>query len=399
MSVNHRERVIAAIHHQEADRVPVDLGGMRSTTMLGLAYARLKEYLGIVEGDVTIFDPYLQLAYIEEPVRRRFGCDVVILNDSLLGGWRPYHLPDGTPALTCANFRTEPDGRGGEYSLDGSGRRTWYRPAGGYYFDPVYFPLAAAQCEADLAAYTWNVIDEATLRRLQDEARRLSTETDYAIMASTGGSFLEAGGWLCGFEKWMMDLAGNRPFAEALLDRVLENHLRNAELVLQAVGDYVQIIEMDDDLGAQAGPQIHPRMYNEMIQPRQKVLWSRIHALRPQVSVFLHSCGAIFDLIPGLIDAGLDILNPVQISARGMQPERLKSEFGERLCLWGGGCDTQHVLPFGTPQEVYEHTRHNVEVFKPGGGYVFSQVHNIQANVPPENVVAMFEAVRDAGKY
>jgi len=397
--MNHRERVIAAVHHQEADRVPVDLGGMRSTTMLGLPYARLKEHLGITEGQVYVFDPYLQLAYIEEPVRQRFGCDVVILNDSLLGGWQPYRLPDGTPALTCANFRTEGDGHGGEYSLDEHGRRTWYRPPGGYYFDPVYFPLAGAQSEADLAAYTWNVIDDETLRRLQDEARRLYTETDYAIMASTGGSFLEAGGWLCGFEKWMMDLAGNRPFAEALLERVLENHLRNAELVLQAVGDYIQIIEMDDDLGAQAGPQIRPRMYSEMIQPRQKVLWSRIHALRPQVSVFLHSCGAIFDLIPGLIDAGLDILNPVQISARGMQPERLKSAFGERLCLWGGGCDTQHVLPFGTPAEVFEHTRNNVEVFKPGGGYVFSQVHNIQANVPPENIVAMFEAVREAGRY
>jgi len=394
-----RERVVAAVHHRQADRVPVDLGGMRSTTIMGLPYARLKEYLGITDGDIYVFDPYLQLAYVEEPLRRRFGCDVVMLNDNLLGGWRDYCLPDGTPAKTCAGFRTEPDDRGGEYNLDDYGRRTWFRPAGGYYFDPVYFPLAEAENEADLDRHTWDVIGDEALRRLQDEARRLYSETDYAIMASTGGSFLESGGWLRGFEKWMMDLASNRGFAEALLDRALENHLRNAELILQAVGDYVQIIEMDDDLGSQMGPQIRPRMYSEMIQPRQKVLWSRIHALRPQVSVFLHSCGAIFDLIPGLIDAGLDILNPVQISARGMQPERLKSAFGERLCLWGGGCDTQHVLPFGTPAEVFEHTRNNVEVFKPGGGYVFSQVHNIQANVPPENIVAMFEAVREAGRY
>jgi hypothetical protein len=230
---------------------------MRSATIIGLPDARLKEHLGITEGEVYVFDPYLQLAYVEEPLRQRFGCDVVLLNENLLGGWQAYHLPVGKPAKTCADFRTEPDVSGGEYSLDEQGRRTWYRPPGGYYFD----------------------------------------------------------------------------------------------------------------------------------------------ALKPKVSVFLHSCGAIFDLIPGLIDAGLDILNPVQISARGMQPERLKSEFGERLCLWGGGCDTQRVLPFGTPEKVYEHTWHNVEVFKPGGGYVFSQVHNIQVNVPPENVVAMFEAVRDEGKY
>ena len=174
--MNHRERVIAAINHQEPDRVPVDLGGMRSATIIGLPDARLKEHLGITEGEVYVFDPYLQLAYVEEPLRQRFGCDVVLLNENLLGGWQAYHLPVGKPAKTCADFRTEPDVSGGEYSLDEQGRRTWYRPPGGYYFD----------------------------------------------------------------------------------------------------------------------------------------------ALKPKVSVFLHSCGAIFDLIPGLIDAGLDILNPVQISARGM---------------------------------------------------------------------------------
>jgi uroporphyrinogen decarboxylase len=218
-------------------------------------------------------------------------------------------------------------------------------------------------------------------------------------MASTGGSFLEAGQWLRGYEKWMMDLAANRGFAEELLERVLANHLANARLILEAVGDYIQVIEMDDDLGAQNGPQISPRTYYELIQPRQKALWSSIHAQKPHVSIFLHSCGGIYDLIPGLIDAGLDILNPVQISARGMQPERLKNEFGGSLCFWGGGCDTQHVLPFGTPQEVYAHTCQNVEIFKPGGGFVFSQVHNIQANVPPENILAMFAAAHDAGVY
>ena len=399
MNVKPRERILAAINRQQPDRVPIDLGGMRSTTIMGMAYARLKEYLGLEEGDIYVFDPYLQLAYVEEPVRQRFGADVVMLNDNLLRNWRNYQLPDGTPAKTCAHFRVESDELGGEYSLEDDGRKTWYRPPGGLYFDPVYFPLAEAESEADLDHYKLSIVHDETLVRLQKEARRLYEQTDYAIMASTGGSFLEAGQWLRGYEKWMMDLAGNRGFAEALLDRVLANHLTNARLILEAVGDYIQIIEMDDDLGAQLGPQIRPRMYYELIQPRQKALWSSIHALKPHLSVFLHSCGGIYDLIPGLIDAGLDILNPVQISARGMQPERLKKAFGDRLCFWGGGCDTQHVLPFGTPQEVYDHTRQNVEIFKPGGGFVFSQVHNIQVNVPPENIVAMFEAVRDAGVY
>jgi uroporphyrinogen decarboxylase len=179
----------------------------------------------------------------------------------------------------------------------------------------------------------------------------------------------------------------------------LENYLRNVGLYLDAVGDYIQIIQMGGDLGTQTAPQVRPRMYYDLIQPRQKALWSRVHELAPGVAVFLHSCGSIYELIPGIIEAGCDVLNPVQISARGMNPERLKREFGEVLCFWGGGCDTQQVLPFGSPQEVYEHTRRNVETLKPGGGFVFCQVHNIQAGVPPENVVAMFEAVHDNWVY
>jgi uroporphyrinogen decarboxylase len=170
-------------------------------------------------------------------------------------------------------------------------------------------------------------------------------------------------------------------------------------LYLDAVGQYVQVIQMGGDLGTQDRPQIRPQVYTDVIQPRQKVLWSRIHELAPEVAVFCHSCGSIYELIPGIIDAGCDVLNPVQINARGMEPERLKREFGDALCFWGGGCDTQQVLPFGTPEEVYAHTRANVETFKPGGGFVFCQVHNVQGGVPPENVVAMFDAVHDAWSY
>jgi uroporphyrinogen decarboxylase len=397
--VNHRERVMAAIRHQEPDRIPVDLGGMRSTGIMALAYASLKQHLGITAGDIYVFDTMQQLAFVEEPVRQTFGCDVVILDHGLLAGWRGYALPDGTRANICADFRTEHDGVGGEYALDGSGRRVWRRPATSLYFDPIYFPLADATSEADLDRYDWPVLTDDVLTRLQDEARRLFEETDYAILGTFGSAFLEGGQFLRGWANFMMDLAGNRGFAEALLDRLLENYLRDVGLYLDAVGDYIQIIHMGGDLGTQAAPQIRPQMYYDVIQPRQKALWSRVHELAPDVAVFLHSCGSIYELIPGIIDAGCDVLNPVQISARGMDPERLKREFGEDLCFWGGGCDTQRVLPFGSPEEVYEHTRRNVETFKPGGGFVFCQVHNIQANVPPENVVAMFEAVHDNWVY
>jgi uroporphyrinogen decarboxylase len=391
--------VIAAIRHQEPDRIPIDLGAMRSTGIMATAYAELKEHLGITGGDVYVFDTGQQLAFVEEPVRQRFGLDVVILDQGLLAGWRDWTLPDGTPAKICATFITEPDGEGGEYALDESGRRVAHRPASSYYFDEIYRPLAEATTEADLDQLYWPVVTDKALTKLQNEARRLFEETDYAILGTFGGAFLEGGQELRGWTEFMMDLVGNRPFAEALLDRLLDTYLYNVELYLEAVGDYIQIIQMGGDLGAQSGPQIRPQMYYDIIQPRQKALWDRIHELKPDVAVFLHCCGSIYDLIPGLIDAGLDVLNPVQISAKGMEPERLKREFGDELCFWGGGCDTQHMLPFATPKEVYEHTRRNVEIFKPGGGFVFCQVHNIQANVPPENVVAMVEAVHDNWVY
>ncbi|NLG97804.1 MAG: methyltransferase [Chloroflexi bacterium] len=394
--MNHRERVVAAIRHQPVDRMPVDLGGMRSTGIMAIAYHQLKQRLGITEGELRIFDATQQLAYVEAPIRERFGCDVVILDLGLLQGWRDYTLPDGTPAKITAKFQTEPDGEGGEFSLDDQGRRVGHRPKNSYYFDKYGpAPLAEAETIEDLDRYPWRVYTDEELEALRSEARRLYEETDYAILGSFGGAFLEGGQGLRGWDQFMMDLAGNRAFAEALLDRMLAHYLRNVELYLDAVGDYIQIIQMGGDMGTQNGPQIRPKMYYEIFQPREKELWGRIHSLKPEVSIFLHCCGGIYELIPGIIDAGCDILNPVQFSARGMDPERLKSEFGDRLCFWGGGCDTQTVLPFASPQEVYDHTRRQIEILKPGSGFVFTQVHNIQAGVPVENILAMYQAVQD----
>jgi uroporphyrinogen decarboxylase len=394
--MNHRERITAAIRRQPVDRLPVDLGGMRSTGIMALAYHRLKQHLGITEGGIYVFDTGQQLAFVEEPVRQCFGLDVVILDGGLLEGWREYTLPDGTPAKISAGFRTEPDGGGGEYAVDARGRRTAHRPAASFYFDGVTrAPLADAESIADLARGPWHTLTDETLERLRAEAIRLHEETDYAVLGSFGGAFLEGGQGLRGWDQFMLDLAADRAFAEALLDKMLANYLTNVELYLDAVGDYIQVIQMGGDMGTQNGPQIRPRMYYEIFQPREKALWGRIHQLKPDVAVFLHCCGGIYDLIPGIIDAGCDILNPVQISARGMDAARLKREFGSQLCFWGGGCDTQTVLPFGTPDEVYAHTRQNIEIFSPGSGFVFCPVHNIQAGVPVENILAMFQAVQD----
>jgi uroporphyrinogen decarboxylase len=397
--MNHRERVVAAIHHRPCDRVPVDLGGMRSTGIMAAAYARLKEHLEIDEGDIFVFDATQQLAIVEEPVLQHFGCDVVILDAGALSPWRDYNLFDGTPERINARFTTESDGRGGEYGLGRTGRRILHRPADSYYFDSIYNPLMEAVSKEDLDKHEWPVYTDRALNRLQQEAKRLYDETDYAVLGSFGGAFLEGGQALRGWGNFMMDLAGDMDFAEELLERLLDNHLRNLDLYLDAVGDYIQIIQMGGDLGTQSGPQIGPEMYGQVIQPRQKALWGHIHDKAPEVSVFLHCCGGIYDLIPGIIDAGCDILNPVQINAEGMGPARLKQEFGDRLCFWGGGCDTQQVLPFAAPEEVYEHTRSNIEILKPGGGFVFTQVHNIQVDVPPENICAMYAAIKDNWGY
>ena len=391
-----RERVLAAIRHETPDHPPIDLGGMRSTGIMATAYADLKRHLGITTGEIRISDPGQQLAIVEESVRQRLGCDVICLDGGTFGPWRDYTMIDGSVAKIGAGFITEPDGQGGEFQIDAEGRRARHRPAPSHYFDPLTFPLEDIISSAELDRIAWPTLRDEDLRPLQAEARRLREETDYAILGSFGGAFLEDGQFLRGWANFMMDIVGDPPFAEALLDKLLGHHLRNVELYLDAVGDDIQIIQMGGDLGTQSGPQIKPQTYYEMIQPRQKMLWSRIHELRPEVAIFLHSCGGIYALIPGIIDAGCDILNPVQISARGMDPARLKSEFGGQLCFWGGGCDTQHVLPFGTPDEVYAHTRRNVEIFSPGGGFVFCQVHNIQAGVPPENIMAMIAAARDA---
>jgi uroporphyrinogen decarboxylase len=395
--VNSRQRVLAAIAHQEADRVPVDLGGMRSTGIMAMAYADLKQHLGMALDDIRVFDAGQQLALIEEPLLQRYGADVLPLDLGTLSGWKPYRLPDGRPAQIRADFQMEPDGQGGWFQV-ADGRRVGHMPASSYYFDSIDHPLAGASTASEVDAYRLPEWPDDDLRRLEAEAKRLFEQTDYAVMGGFGGAFLEAGQNLRGWGQFLIDIAADRPLAEALLHKVLANNLANVRRYLDAVGRYIQLIQVGGDLGTQAGPQVRPEWYYELLQPLEKSFWGEIHRLG-DVKVFLHSCGGIHDLIPGIIDAGCDVLNPVQTSATGMDPERLKREFGDRLTFWGGGCDTQTVLPVGTPEQVYEHASERMRIFKPGGGFVFCQIHNVQAGTPPQNIEAMYQAVRDNWAY
>lgn len=404
-----RERVMQAVNHREPDRAPIDLGGHRSSGIMAIAYSKLKQHLGITSGNVYVYDVVQQLAIVEPEVLDRFGVDVVELGRGFslaADDWRDWVLPDGTPCKVPSFIHPVKVGNDWHvYHADGT--LITIQKEGSLYFEQTCFPLADTEdeCFEDLAAPMEKVMwvtlgtppaplgyDEKGLDQIAAGAKVLRGSTDRAIIGLFGGNLLETGQFLFRNDNFYMLLAGDRLRAQRFLDRLVEMHLENLAKFLSAVGSHIDIILFGDDLGMQTGPQISPRMYRELFKPRHKLMWETAKRLA-DVKVMLHCCGGLYPLLADLIDAGLDIIQPVQTSAADMEPERLKREFGRDICLWGGGCDTQEVLPRGTPDEVAEHVRERVRILAPGGGFVFQQVHNIMADVPPENIVAMLDAV------
>jgi uroporphyrinogen decarboxylase len=411
LKMTRRERVLAALAHRQPDRTPLDLGGMRSTGITAIAYGRLKRHLGLRTGHTFVYDVVQQLAQPEPEILEFAGSDVIDLGRAWLTGpaeWKDWTLPDGSPAkIPCpVNFESHEGGwlvRGRDGGVIGT------MPAGAFYLNQRRFPLLEWDGDAAvldnlsalMADVTWSALPTPPFHKpltpdhladIRLKAKELYETTDYAIMVGFGGNLLEWGEYLCRFDQFLIDLAENRRKAEALLDRLVEMHIENLEKVLDAVQDYAQIIQMGDDLGTQLATVISPKLYREVFKPRQKIIFDRVRR-REGLHLFLHSCGSIVDILPDLIDIGVEIINPVQTSARGMDPAFLKREFGKELTFWGGGCDTQHVLPEATPGEVRNHVRERIETLAPGGGFVFCQVHNILPNVPPENIAAMYDAV------
>ncbi|MBZ0257827.1 methyltransferase, partial [bacterium] len=231
-------------------------------------------------------------------------------------------------------------------------------------------------------------------KKLQEHAKAFRASTDRAIVALFGGNLLEMGQMMYRADTFFLLLAENPQKAHAFLDRLVEFHLKNLTTFLEDVAPYVDIILFGDDLGMQSGPQISPRMYREFFKPRHQLLWSQVK--KEGLSVMLHCCGGVRPLLADLIDAGLDAINPVQVSCKGMDLRELKKDFGSEMCFWGGGCDTQRILPKAQPQEIREHVLKAIEIMQPGGGFVFQQVHNILADSPPEHIAAMVDAIHDA---
>ena len=378
-----RERVRAALAHEIPDRVPIDLGGFQ-TGIHRKAYEALLGHLGI-DDDVTILDPVQQLAKPCEAVLERFHADVRYVCA---------HGPDGFEGGIEQNQR---NGRLWHDLRDEFGV-VWSMPDdGGLFGDISHHPLADASIR-DLDDYPFpDGADPTRFTGVRDEALRMRDETPYALSTGIGGVVYEYCWYLRGLEQWFGDMLEDPGFCEALLDRMLEYWTAYHTGLLGEVGDVVDVVMIGDDLAGQAGPLFSPTFYRQYVKPRQKALVQHIRSLT-SAKIWYHTCGSCVDLIPDLIDNGIDILNPVQTTAANMDPVELKRRFGDSLVFWGGGCDSQHVLPFGTPDEVREDVRRNVEALKPGGGYVFNNIHNVQSEVPPENVVAMFDAAYEFGE-
>lgn len=369
-----RERLRTTLNHQEPDRIPIDLGGMQ-TTIETLAYQQLLSYLGLKE-EIFVFTR--DHVVPSETVLNMFNVDTRYI----------YYEP----------IKPGPPAPGTLFDEWGIG---WRKKIGGLYYEPFYFPLREAKTLEDLKKHKWP--DPPTKERItywRERAQKLYEETDYALIGDVIGLGIFETAWaLQGLDRFMINLYRRLPFVEALLDKVLEIKINQYETYLNAISNYIDVINISDDMGAQNGPLISPSLYRKLVKPRQKMLIETIKR-KTNAKVFLHSCGTIYEFIPDFIEIGIDILNPVQVSARGMgNTERLKKEFGKDLVFWGGSCDSQHILPFGTPEDVRKETARRIEELKLGGGYVFAPIHNVQAFVPPENLVALFETAKEVGIY
>lgn len=380
-----RDRLITALDHREPDRVPFDLGSTFVTGITRWAYLGLLDEMGESgRPEPAMLDPVQQLIVPDQDILDRLGVDTTSLGR---------YLP-GRPPL---NEREDDEYR----MFDDAWGIGWRMPKSqGLYFDMFRHPLAGKSLE-DARNYPWpdptKTFDKKMVREL---AKRLHEETGYGIIcAGFGSGILEMTLWLQGFDQGFMNLLVDRPLVNWLLDKITDIKMAYAELMLEAAGDYCQVFYGGDDVGHQSCPAIRPELFRELMVPRYQRYHGFIKLKAPHIKVFFHTCGSVYQLIPDLIESGIDILNPVQVNAAEMgDTKRLKKEFGRDLTFWGG-IDTQHVMPHGTPEEVKDEVRRRIEDLAPGGGYVFNTVHNIQADVPAKNILALAEALDEYGWY
>jgi uroporphyrinogen decarboxylase len=381
--MNSRQRVRCALNHQEPDRIPIDLGGTLVTSITVKAYESLKRYLGMPLEKIKMLDYVQQLPYVDEALQVRFEADFRMVQ---------------VPAITAKGVDLIDEGDAYAF-YNRWGVKAKMPKDGGLYFDYVEFPIRETTMEA-LDRYAWPVPNPPEVNlELREAAQRLYTTTDYSLVGGVviGGGIFEQPARLMGLENFFMALVSEPAFADRMMEKMTELYIQASEDYLDEIGQYLDVVVYWDDVCGQNGWLVRPDLYRKMVKPKQRRLVEAIKK-KTEARLFYHGCGAVFDLIPHLIEAGFDIINPVQVSARGMDTRRLKLSFGREITFWGGGVDTQRVLPFGTPQEVADEVERRIDDLAPGGGFVFAPVHNIQAFVPPENIVAAYDTALAYGR-
>jgi uroporphyrinogen decarboxylase len=393
-----RERVLRALNHQQPDRAPIDLGATRQSGISASAYHQLKQRLNL-HTPTRVVDLIQLLAEVEQPILDRFGVDVVGVfrpetNPGLAirrENWKPWRLFDGTPVEVPGGFNPVLDPDGG-YTMFRDGVPISRMPKDGFYFDRVEkFPGAAHIAVDKWEPHHWT---HEELEYVHAQAEWLYENTEYALVCCVNPpQELFTGMGTGDFEAWWMTLASEPEYVRALFEKTVGVWMSNLQRVARAVGDKVNILQITDDFATQESLLLSIKLFRELIMPYYKRGLDWVHQ-NTKMKVMLHSDGALFPLIPSLIEMGVDILNPVQVNARGMESGKLKQTFGDKLVFWGGAADCQQTLPFGKPEDVAREAEANLQAFSPGGGYVFAAVHNIQTGVPPDNILALFETAR-----
>jgi uroporphyrinogen decarboxylase len=396
--MNSRERILATINHKEPDKVPVDLSSTGSSGISAIAYDNLVKYLGKEHLPTRICDIVQQLAQPDDEILDLFGVDVIDIGRTYAtqeSDWYPITMANGNRGYYPATFRPTQESDGSWIGRDKDGLAIARMPKGGTFFDQTYFPYIDGYpkdmkgIDEAMSRVLWSAFSIAPWRDMDEEGAweelrtrtlKLREQTDKALLVSAGCNLFEWGTFIRRMDNFLMDLYLEPENVEALLDALMERHLKGLEKICDAVGDIVDMVKFGDDLGT--------------MKPRHKQLCDFVKE-RTGMHTYLHSCGSIYDLMPDLIDAGFEIINPVQTQCRDMEPEKLKKEFGKDVTFWGGVIETAGTLNNATRANVREETLNRLEILSKGGGFVFNTVHNILPEVPPENIVAMFDAVKE----
>ncbi len=384
--MNSRQRLLTALNHKEPDRIPFDLGGTVLTSIHVNAYKRLRQYLGLPEKDIEVMDIFQQIAVVDEDVRQKLGADI---RNVAPRSSATFKIAINTTDLPGYDFFHD------EWKVG------WRKPKdGGFFYDMFDHPLMNATSLDDIKNFPWpDPVDPARFEGLAERARYVAEDMgEPVILGGLAAGFFELTCWTRGYGKVYPDLVNNVEWVTYLMDKIVDLKLQYWEVALPMVGQYADVVQEADDVAGQFGLLISPEVYRKLIKPRHKKIVDFIKA-RSNAKVFYHCCGAIRDIIPDLVDIGFDIINPVQVSAKGMESKALKQDFGKDITFWGGLVDTQGVFTDGTPQQVRDEVRRRIDDFAPEGGFVAATVHNIQSNVPPENIMAMWEALQEYGKY